>query len=227
LARAAGLPARLAVGYLGGDYDPQTRTYTLHGDDAHSWPEVYFPGYGWIPFEPTAGRPALERPETPPILPPAPSEAVPLPVRWMQIPSANRIGLVLLLGIVVVGIVQWVQGERLKRLPPRRVVLRLWGKASRWAARGTDSLPAGATPLETARHLKGSLAPLRALPGGVRLYADAVQSLAYLLHQVHLAWFAPTPPKNPAQVWHHWKRLRRRMWLSHLAAWLQQHLLRS
>jgi transglutaminase-like putative cysteine protease len=55
LARAAGLPTRLAVGFVtgqaaGGD------TYQVHDKDAHTWPEVYFgPRYGWVPFEPTKG----------------------------------------------------------------------------------------------------------------------------------------------------------------------------
>jgi len=53
LARAAGLPTRLAVGFatghvLGGD------TYQVEDEDAHTWPEVYFgPKFGWLPFEPT------------------------------------------------------------------------------------------------------------------------------------------------------------------------------
>ncbi len=61
LARAAGVPARLAVGYIGGTYDIENDYYVVTGDQAHSWVEVYFPEYGWVTFEPTAGRPALER----------------------------------------------------------------------------------------------------------------------------------------------------------------------
>ena len=54
LARLSGLPARLAVGYGMGEYDPDLGCYRVTEMDAHSWPEVYFPQVGWVPFEPTA-----------------------------------------------------------------------------------------------------------------------------------------------------------------------------
>jgi transglutaminase-like putative cysteine protease len=55
LARAVGLPTRLAVGFATGSYEGND-TYQVVDGDAHTWPEVYFgPQYGWIPFEPTKG----------------------------------------------------------------------------------------------------------------------------------------------------------------------------
>ena len=63
MARAVGIPARIASGYARGVYDEETGTWTVRERDAHTWPELYFPGYGWIPFEPTAGEPPLTRPE--------------------------------------------------------------------------------------------------------------------------------------------------------------------
>ena len=62
LARAAGIPARVAIGYAGGVYDIDNKQYLLTEADAHSWVEVYFPGVGWIIFEPTASLPTVERP---------------------------------------------------------------------------------------------------------------------------------------------------------------------
>lgn len=55
LARAAGVPTRLAVGFAtGSPLGPDS--YQVLGADAHSWPEVYFgQGVGWVPFEPTPG----------------------------------------------------------------------------------------------------------------------------------------------------------------------------
>ena len=51
--RAIGIPARVAVGFTQGAYNARTKTYLVTTSDAHSWVEVLFPGYGWIPFEPT------------------------------------------------------------------------------------------------------------------------------------------------------------------------------
>jgi transglutaminase-like putative cysteine protease len=57
MARAVGLPTRVAVGFTWGAQDPEEPTlYRVRGVHAHAWPEVYFHGYGWVPFEPTPGR---------------------------------------------------------------------------------------------------------------------------------------------------------------------------
>lgn len=53
LARLDGLATRLAVGYL--EARPTHDTWTVTGADAHAWPQVYFPGTGWVDFEPTPG----------------------------------------------------------------------------------------------------------------------------------------------------------------------------
>lgn len=56
MARAVGLPARVAVGFTPGELDPSTGEYIVRGYNAHAWPEVYLDGFGWVPFEPTPGR---------------------------------------------------------------------------------------------------------------------------------------------------------------------------
>lgn len=60
--RSIGIPARLAVGYAQGEPNIQNSIYTVRERDLHAWPEVYFPGYGWIEFEPTGNQNPLERP---------------------------------------------------------------------------------------------------------------------------------------------------------------------
>ena len=61
LLRSAGIPARWVKGYTEGTLDNTLvgaegeDVYKIANDNAHSWVEVYFPGYGWIPFEPTKG----------------------------------------------------------------------------------------------------------------------------------------------------------------------------
>jgi transglutaminase-like putative cysteine protease len=57
MGRAVGLPTRVAVGFSWGIQDPNDQDlYRVRGIHAHAWPEVYFDGYGWVPFEPTPGR---------------------------------------------------------------------------------------------------------------------------------------------------------------------------
>jgi len=53
MCRCIGLPARLAVGFTEGDYDQNRDRYVVREKDMHTWPEVFLPDRGWIPFEPT------------------------------------------------------------------------------------------------------------------------------------------------------------------------------
>jgi transglutaminase-like putative cysteine protease len=63
LLRALGIPARLAVGFSQGEADPRTGTFHVLEQNAHAWPEVFFPNYGWVEFEPTTSEAPLVRPE--------------------------------------------------------------------------------------------------------------------------------------------------------------------
>jgi transglutaminase-like putative cysteine protease len=57
--RSIGMPARWVKGFTGGDFveilDDGKRRQLITNKHAHSWVEVYFPGSGWVPFEPTPG----------------------------------------------------------------------------------------------------------------------------------------------------------------------------
>jgi hypothetical protein len=65
MARLEGIPSRIAVGYAPGRLTGATVTvagqgalaeYEVDARDAHAWPELYFQGLGWVPFEPTPSR---------------------------------------------------------------------------------------------------------------------------------------------------------------------------
>jgi transglutaminase-like putative cysteine protease len=53
LMRQAGFPTRIAQGFLPGDRNLLTGEETVRNNRAHAWVEVYFPGYGWVDFDPT------------------------------------------------------------------------------------------------------------------------------------------------------------------------------
>ncbi|TDW31194.1 transglutaminaseTgpA domain-containing protein [Cryobacterium psychrophilum] len=60
MARSLGIPSRISLGYLPGvksqDLEQGRGRYDVDSHDLHSWPELYFSGVGWVPFEPTPGR---------------------------------------------------------------------------------------------------------------------------------------------------------------------------
>jgi transglutaminase-like putative cysteine protease len=53
LLRAKGIPTRNVNGFLGGEWNSGAGYLAVTGDRAHSWVEVWFPEYGWVPFDPT------------------------------------------------------------------------------------------------------------------------------------------------------------------------------
>ena len=74
--RSIGIPARMAVGFAQGTGTSQDginqeiediviNSYTVRKNNAHAWPEVYFPGIGWVEFEPTGNQAPLDRPIAP------------------------------------------------------------------------------------------------------------------------------------------------------------------
>lgn len=69
LARAAGIPARMAVGFLPGVADGDE--WVVQASHAHAWPELFFPQLGWVRFEPTPGT----RSGLPPAYTVAPTES--------------------------------------------------------------------------------------------------------------------------------------------------------
>ena len=59
--RHLGIPARLAAGFSQGEFDSESQRFIVRERDAHTWVEVYFPGYGWIGFEPTSAQAPITR----------------------------------------------------------------------------------------------------------------------------------------------------------------------
>jgi transglutaminase-like putative cysteine protease len=59
--RYLGIPARVAVGFAGGTYDSKRHVWKISDREAHAWVEVWFKGYGWLPFDPTPASPNAAR----------------------------------------------------------------------------------------------------------------------------------------------------------------------
>lgn len=86
--RAQGIPARIVTGYATGSFDTERYAYRVNEDAVHAWVEVFFPGSGWVEFEPTAARSPFVYPQSPPAgdtvpapdLAPVGGDALPPPV---------------------------------------------------------------------------------------------------------------------------------------------------
>lgn len=58
--RTLNIPSRMVTGFHGGEFNALTGNYIIRAKDAHSWVEAYFPGVGWVMFDPTPpGAPAV------------------------------------------------------------------------------------------------------------------------------------------------------------------------
>jgi transglutaminase-like putative cysteine protease len=73
--RMLGVPARVVTGLAPVPYDSDMDGYVYRGRNAHAWVEVYFPGFGWVPFEPTPTQTAidLDQPGNAPVTTPEPT----------------------------------------------------------------------------------------------------------------------------------------------------------
>jgi transglutaminase-like putative cysteine protease len=57
--RYLGIPSRVAAGFTSGRYDKGSHEWVVSDRDAHTWVEVWFRGWGWLPFDPTPSRSGL------------------------------------------------------------------------------------------------------------------------------------------------------------------------
>jgi transglutaminase-like putative cysteine protease len=89
--RYLGVPARVAVGFSSGTYDRKHGSWRVTDHDAHAWVEVWFRGYGWLPFDPT---PSTGRPERGTLSAPyaSPAAAANIPIGTLPVTGgeANR-----------------------------------------------------------------------------------------------------------------------------------------
>ncbi|MFW6102380.1 MAG: DUF4129 domain-containing transglutaminase family protein, partial [Chloroflexota bacterium] len=194
LLRASGVPSRMVAGYGPGELTEQywpgymmvhpSRAWEeLQGTfvvrNSHSWSEVFFPGYGWIPFEPTPSRPLIirgelsfpsqdaENIEDPVVKPDSGETATP----W----NAWLLGISL--GLALFGMVMWLGWRRLlgRVLEPRVAYARIGRLAALSGMEPRENL----TPQEYGRRL-----------------ATAVPEIAAALEQIVYTYMRVTYSKH-------------------------------
>jgi transglutaminase-like putative cysteine protease len=100
--RSERVPARVVTGYAMGDWVQEEQGFRVPVSYAHAWVEVYFPGLGWIEFEPTAYRPPIIYPEDapmdepPPVVQIEPEPPAQLPAFLAYLVIAAALGLIAL-----------------------------------------------------------------------------------------------------------------------------------
>jgi len=222
LARAIGLPARIVVGYVGGQFDDENNQYLVTEADAHTWVEIYFGGHGWIPFEPTAAQSLIDDEEL----------TLPLPPELEQPPQVlNDTGRTEFPGwelgsgmvaLIIVGI--WIGNRsdwaRLKQMDATSLSLEIYQRLfqyGRWLGLGHQKSD---TLYEFDQKIKISLRQLINSPGIERRLIGSEYEISQLTEYAVLANYsiAPVDPELAEKILEVWRKLRIRVryavWLS-------------
>jgi transglutaminase-like putative cysteine protease len=179
--RAVGVPARVAAGYAMGGYDRTREMYRVPAAASHAWVEVFFPGSGWVEFEPTPAYGTFVYPEgsvpagsvhLPPVDLPAETAARPSQLLWLLVP----VGLV----VVLWALFFWGRLEKRRLEMPRREAVKLYWRIRRGLARAGLPYQASLTPGEFAAQALPELEPYprltEALGRATRIYIQAEYS---------------------------------------------------
>jgi transglutaminase-like putative cysteine protease len=167
--RTIGVPAREAVGYVPGAYNPLTNLYEVEANDAHAWVQVYFPGLGWQSFDPTADVP---------LAPPDPG-AVLFGDAWHALLRLPWVEILPVIGVVAIEETVRRRWRRRPRTWAGRLLrdLETCGARSGTVRRVTETLPEYAHRLEAA--------------GMADLHREPVRTAVAVLER---ATFAPAEP---------------------------------
>lgn len=233
MARSLGIPARISAGYNQGEYLPDVDAYRVREHNGHSWPEVFFPAYGWVEFEPTASEEVIVRPHRQDS---QDSEIAPNPTnqppnledeeRFGEDPGLGEdslagdagrlgdtssrwwigiIGMLLVVGIAAFMLIRPSPQRERRRLLDPQLAIKLYGRLVQWANRLRVPLLPSQTPHEHAAVL------YRAVPEG----RSAITSITDLY--VH-EQYSPHPPderqaEDAVSAWTSLQPILRRHWL--------------
>ncbi len=204
--RSVGVASRYASGYAMGRYNHNLGAYVVRESDAHAWAEVYFPGYGWIEFEPTPIRRVFVR-ATSGYSTFQPSEVAPIDVPdGPRLPSLWLLagGLLFAVLFVIVWPSRWFQ---VRRADPQQRVWQAYGRLARMA-RWLSMEPAlGQTPREYLSGLARDIEDRAGFAVGMARDIDTI-SAAYQRARYSNQ---PVSEEDADRVEGAWRRLRSKM----------------
>jgi transglutaminase-like putative cysteine protease len=223
LARASGLPARFVSGYSSGSYDASNAEYIVREENAHSWAEVYFPGYGWIEFEPTASQPEIKRAEkkaeAPVVSPPATRTEKFL----FQLKHTNVLYWISPLLLIIFGVVLYfVLLERfwvLHRAPVNAISI-LYRRYYRMGRPLAGALTRAETASEFTSRLIHSVNEVDGRFGGADISKSIIENARQLTALYLLSLFSnhAVEKQDARKAFILWRRLRLQLWLTRLHA---------
>jgi hypothetical protein len=220
--RMVGVPARFASGYTRGTYNYNLGEYHVIGKDAHSWPEVYFMGMGWVEFEPTAAQPLLVRPSSSSGSRPAPNvgmsagevRAEQSRLRRMLVLMWGAVGGALLMAAAVIYLVR--RERQLAALPAGELIPLVYERLRKSGAQLGMDVRSSDTPDEFVTAFNQAIGQRAARRVRWRVHAEITQKAAARIGELYRqASYSPRQPGagEARQVWDAWRALQLRIWL--------------
>lgn len=190
--RELGIPARFVVGYGSGNYNSFTGYYEVRANHAHSWVEVYFSDYGWVPFDPTPGWNG--DPQTGPIK------------RWIfsSLLQDVRIPQIELSGVVEAGAaffsiamtpLLWIAGVIIS-IASGTALWRLWQRWQSTRIRNVHTHPTRRKIFREYRRIQRKLKLKRGDSQTIREHARQHPELQDIANIVDIAAYRPEPPDD-------------------------------
>jgi transglutaminase-like putative cysteine protease len=223
LARAAGVPSRLVVGYANGAYDYRRAQYIVTENYAHSWVEIYFTDIGWVEFEPTATQPAIARGEKTesmtPLVNMTPTESAPTRQVYSFLQNLPAKAWLPVLILFLCGTL-WAGFDalRLRRLDPPQTIQTLYRRLRRLARPITGRPPRNQTAYSYAFALTQSVSAFETSPRLRKWLSPSRHEIEKLTDLFSRSLFAPHPStRTEANIaLKNWSRLKWRLILANL-----------
>ena len=215
LARSLGLPARLGIGFLAQPAD-ENGGQIIYQINGHSWAEIYFAGYGWIEFEPTAtfttphtnrfnpaGPPEFvnELPEITEVAPPLPEAETPQPFPWSLFCSGSFLALF-----------AWWLWQRSQFPAGQDVVVWSYGRLQQQATKLGQPPAPSQTPQEFLTTFQHHLAGYGRFARLAKRIEQMRPHLTQLMQLYVQRKYANEPKAGSMIAWQSWQQLKRPLW---------------